>query len=260
MAYNSKAIKTDVNAKPIPQYYNPVTDEYEVLQGVGGAARQVLYGTDGQPISIVDNKLAVKAAELEAKIEALNAKLDGVIDGTTPAKTELTGSNLQDSQAIPVRYVLPEVVTYSKSNPLPPRTASDYQPRDTNIRMHWFPHVLRGYDPVDPTAVVNIYEQTIRICSTLDVPITVQFAPTLPSNYTQGYIYYEVSFSLPAGNEKKASAILVPEKGPLVPDAAHRTVYVMPELRGCYPAFRIGITAQSAPTVGEIWFDIVRRY
>jgi len=69
MAYNSKAIKTDVNAKPIPQYYNPVTDEYEVLQGTGGAARQVLYGPDGQPVSVADNKLAVRAAELEAKIE-----------------------------------------------------------------------------------------------------------------------------------------------------------------------------------------------
>lgn len=139
MSYNSKAIKVDVNAKPIPQYYNPVTDEYEVLQGVGGAARQVLYGPDGQPVSIVFNKLAVRAAELEAKLEAvrvlLNAltgedfatqttlsqilekmianpateakqdslatlvgaiedKLDGVIDGTTPAKTELKGSNV----------------------------------------------------------------------------------------------------------------------------------------------------------------------
>jgi len=97
MAYNSKAIKTDVNAKPIPQYYNPVTDEYEALQGTGGAARQVLYGPDGNPISVVDNKLAVRAAELEAKIEALNAKLDGVIDGTTPAKTQLTGSFVRKS-------------------------------------------------------------------------------------------------------------------------------------------------------------------
>jgi len=100
MAYNSKAIKTDVNAKPIPQYYNPVTDEYEVLQGVGGAARQVLYGPDGNPISVADNKLAVRAEELEAKIEALNAKLDGVIDGTTPAKTELTGSLVETYKAV----------------------------------------------------------------------------------------------------------------------------------------------------------------
>ncbi len=65
MAYNSKAIKTDVNAKPIPQLYNPTTDEYEVLQGSDGAARQVLYGPDGNPISTTEGKLAVRAAELE---------------------------------------------------------------------------------------------------------------------------------------------------------------------------------------------------
>lgn len=97
MAYNTTVIKKDADNKPIPQYYNPVTDEYEVLQGTGGAARQVLYGPDGQPISIVDNKLAVKAAELEEKIEALNAKLDGVIDGTTPAKTQLTDGKVKNA-------------------------------------------------------------------------------------------------------------------------------------------------------------------
>jgi hypothetical protein len=144
MAYNTKAIKTDLNAKPIPQYYNPVTDEYEVLQGTGGAARAELYGPDGNPISTTEGKLAVRATELEEKIEAvrvlLNAlagedfatqttlaqilgkmiaapateakqdslatlvgaiedKLDGVIDGTTPAKTEtqLTGSIVQNA-------------------------------------------------------------------------------------------------------------------------------------------------------------------
>jgi hypothetical protein len=142
MAYNTKAIKTDVNAKPIPQYYNPVTDEYEVLQGTGGAARQVLYGPDGQPISTTEGKLAVRAAELEAKIEAVRVllntlagedfatqttlaqilgkmiaapateakqdslatmvgaiedKLDGVIDGTTPATTKSTGSKVKNA-------------------------------------------------------------------------------------------------------------------------------------------------------------------
>jgi hypothetical protein len=74
LSYNSKAIKTDVNAKPIPQYFNPVTDEYEALQGTGGAARQVLYGSDGQPISVADNKLAVKASELETLLNTLTGK------------------------------------------------------------------------------------------------------------------------------------------------------------------------------------------
>lgn len=44
MAYNTKAIKTDVNQKPIPQYYNPDTDSYEVLEGKNGANK--VLGTD----------------------------------------------------------------------------------------------------------------------------------------------------------------------------------------------------------------------
>jgi Arc/MetJ family transcription regulator len=117
MAYNTKAMKTDVNAKPIPQYYNPVTDEYEVVQGTGGAARQVLYAPDGQPISVADNKLAVRAEELEEKLEAVRvllntlagedfatqttlaqilAKLDGVIDGTTEGKLAVRATELEE--------------------------------------------------------------------------------------------------------------------------------------------------------------------
>jgi hypothetical protein len=140
MAYNTKAIKTDVNAKPIPQLYNPVTDEYEVLQGTGGAARQVLYGPDGQPISTTEGKLAVRASEVEtalenllngqstaakqdaltalvgaldatavsdpaasgaviallkgvlSRLQAVEGKIDGITDGTTPATTQLKGS------------------------------------------------------------------------------------------------------------------------------------------------------------------------
>lgn len=74
MAYNTKAIKLDVNQKPIPQIYNPVTDEYEVLQGENGASRHIIYGTDGQPISTTGNKLAVRASEIETLLESLDGK------------------------------------------------------------------------------------------------------------------------------------------------------------------------------------------
>jgi hypothetical protein len=37
MAYNTKPIITDVDRKPVPQYYNPKTDSYEVIQGRDGA-------------------------------------------------------------------------------------------------------------------------------------------------------------------------------------------------------------------------------
>ena len=32
MAYNEKAILRDVNGKPIPQYWNPETQQYESYQ------------------------------------------------------------------------------------------------------------------------------------------------------------------------------------------------------------------------------------
>jgi hypothetical protein len=47
-----------------------------VLQGTGGAARQVLYGPDGQPISTTEGKLAVRAGEsLEMAIANLQTAL-----------------------------------------------------------------------------------------------------------------------------------------------------------------------------------------
>ena len=150
MAYNTKEIKLDVNQKPIPQIYNPVTDEYEVLQGENGASRHIIYGTDGQPISTTGNKLAVRASEVEtilneikskdfatqttaaailakliaapateakqdalaaligevdadptantllARLKSLEDKIDAITDGTSPAVTQLSGSNIEE--------------------------------------------------------------------------------------------------------------------------------------------------------------------
>lgn len=58
MAYNTRSIKKDVDGRPIPQYFNQMTDNYEPLLGENGAARSVLYGPDGQPISS-SNRLPV---------------------------------------------------------------------------------------------------------------------------------------------------------------------------------------------------------
>ena len=209
MAYNTKAIKLDVNQKPIPQIYNPVADEYEVLQGENGAARHIIYGTDGQPISTTGNKLAVRASEVEtilneikskdfatqttlaailakiiaapateakqdtlighvdgvksalasilaklidapateakqdalaaligevdadptantllARIKSLEDKIDAIIDGSAPAVTQLSGSNVPDGEAIPTKETINSVTGlgikhYSVKRPSP---------------------------------------------------------------------------------------------------------------------------------------------
>lgn len=40
---------------------------------------------------------------LLARLQTLEGKIDGITDGTAPAKTELTGSNVADEEAIPVK-------------------------------------------------------------------------------------------------------------------------------------------------------------
>ena len=54
MAYNTVAIKKDIDGKPIPQYYDAVKNEYEVLQGTNGASKAVLYDAAGNEINLVD--------------------------------------------------------------------------------------------------------------------------------------------------------------------------------------------------------------
>lgn len=79
VSYNTQAIKTDVNGKPIPQYYDALHDEYRPLQGEHGASRAVLYGPDGQPINS-NNALPVSD----------QAVLTALTDGTQ--KVSVTGS------------------------------------------------------------------------------------------------------------------------------------------------------------------------
>lgn len=45
MSYNTKEIITDSKKRPIPQYYNPATDQYEVIEGKDGANSFIQKGT-----------------------------------------------------------------------------------------------------------------------------------------------------------------------------------------------------------------------
>lgn len=74
MPYNTKAIKKDLDNKPIPQIFDAVKDDYEVLQGRNGAQRVEIYGPDGNPLSVTSGKLDVRASEIEALLNALGAK------------------------------------------------------------------------------------------------------------------------------------------------------------------------------------------
>lgn len=75
MPGNTKQLKKDVDQKPAPQYFDPVLDEYGYLYGSNGAARHVIYGADGEPISTTGNKLAVRATEMETTLTQILAKI-----------------------------------------------------------------------------------------------------------------------------------------------------------------------------------------
>lgn len=54
MAYNTKPIATDVNGNPVSQYYNPVTDQYEPVEGSNGANKVMVQNNDLSLLPILD--------------------------------------------------------------------------------------------------------------------------------------------------------------------------------------------------------------
>lgn len=108
---STKPLKEALNGKPAPQYFNPDAQEYEYLLGEYGASRQILYGPDGNPITVTGSKLAIRASEIETLVGALTAAavtdpaasaaviqlLKGLLKqlqgaGTGAAPVQLTGS------------------------------------------------------------------------------------------------------------------------------------------------------------------------
>ena len=66
MAYNSKSIIKDVNDKPVPQYWNKTTQQYEVITSKDGMLRVIMVDSLGNEIqsqSLVD--------QISAKIDEL---------------------------------------------------------------------------------------------------------------------------------------------------------------------------------------------
>jgi len=67
MAYNEKAILRDVNKKPIPQYWNKETQQYEVIESKDGMLRVIMVDSQGREI---------QSQEL---VDQISAKLDELI-------------------------------------------------------------------------------------------------------------------------------------------------------------------------------------
>ncbi len=94
MAFNTKSIIKDLNQKPVPQYYNPNTDAYEVLQGANGANKIILYDVSGNPVDIT--KL-VQKANMEYYGKSTDSKpTEDVIVGSTYFEIDTTAVSMWD--------------------------------------------------------------------------------------------------------------------------------------------------------------------
>lgn len=66
MAYNTKAILKDVNKKPVPQYFNSDTDQYELITSKNGMLRVIMVDSQGREIQSQDliDQITAKIDEL----------------------------------------------------------------------------------------------------------------------------------------------------------------------------------------------------
>lgn len=94
-------ILKDENVEPMPQTFDPALRKFVPSLSDQGSKRVVLYGPDGQPISTVEGKLAVRAEEIETAIANLQTALAGAdVDAKTLADvvTALDGKSTEAKQ------------------------------------------------------------------------------------------------------------------------------------------------------------------
>lgn len=64
--YDTKSIIKDVNKKPVPQYWNSETQQYEVITSKDGMLRVIMVDGKGREIQFQDlvNQISAKLDEL----------------------------------------------------------------------------------------------------------------------------------------------------------------------------------------------------
>lgn len=67
MAYSTKSIIKDVNKKPVPQYWNPAADNFEVIESKNGMLKVIMVDSQGKEIQI------------QSLVDQIGAKIDELI-------------------------------------------------------------------------------------------------------------------------------------------------------------------------------------
>lgn len=68
MAYNTKSIIKDANGKPVPQYWNKETQQFEVIESKDGMLRVIMVDSEGREI------------QTQNLVDQISAKLDELIE------------------------------------------------------------------------------------------------------------------------------------------------------------------------------------
>lgn len=132
MAFNTKSIVKDVNQKPVPQYYNPTADIYEVLEGANGANKVMLYNADGAAIDLASLIATIVTAINTTGTTQLRAgsNVIGKVDINSNDKELYCKSNeAKPSAAGKLGYTLFEIdVTGNKNNKVYMSDGTEWRP------------------------------------------------------------------------------------------------------------------------------------
>lgn len=159
-----------------------------------------------------------------------------------------------------------EVKLYSKTNPMAGRVASDYEPRETYYKTHHIPQLQAMATGEGFTAgeYRGIFDQSIVIQSTLDVPLNVRIGPTgVPSisQLTGNYAYLLEMGDIKVGHLSTQMLTMVPESSYGINlEIQGKTIRHVPELRQAWPGFYLVLQTATAPTQGEIKILVSRRF
>lgn len=66
--YNTKSIIKDVNKKPVPQYWNKLVQQFEVIESKNGMLRTIMVDSQGREI------------QTQNLVDQISAKLDELIE------------------------------------------------------------------------------------------------------------------------------------------------------------------------------------
>lgn len=82
MSYTEKQIKTDINDKPVPQYFNDNLQDFEVLQGQSGASKVMTVDSDGNEsnVNIAVQPILDKLTQLTGTVIDENTRKTNEVD------------------------------------------------------------------------------------------------------------------------------------------------------------------------------------